>query len=53
MLTVNIDISDRLINGQIGTVSFIECEDSCAKIEYIKFDDIKAGVKKNGTRPKS
>ena len=53
MLTVNIDISDRLINGQIGTVSFIECEDSCAKIVYIKFDDIKAGVKKMASDPKA
>ena len=47
MLTVNIDIADRLINGQIGTVKHIsfDLNRSLTKI-YIKFDDSSAGRKK-------
>ncbi|XP_068724248.1 uncharacterized protein [Montipora capricornis] len=45
MLTNNIDISDRLINGQLGTVVRIEVNQNNKKptIIYIKFDDAKAG----------
>ena len=45
MLTSNIDIEDRLINGQIGTVKRVvmNIENKVAKI-YIKFDDSKAGI---------
>ena len=45
MLTYNINIEDRLINGQIGTVKtvIINTENKVAKI-YIKFDDSKAGI---------
>ena len=45
MLTANIDISDRLINGQIGTVVKIDINPDTQKpsIIYIKFDDDKAG----------
>ncbi|XP_068724222.1 ATP-dependent DNA helicase PIF1-like [Montipora capricornis] len=45
MLTNNIDIADRLINGQLGTVVKIEVNQNNRKptIIYIKFDDAKAG----------
>ena len=45
MLTNNIDIADRLINGQLGTVVKIEVNHNNKKptIIYIKFDDVKAG----------
>ena len=41
MLTNNVDISDRLINGQIGTVTRILVNKVSQKptIVYIKFDD--------------
>ena len=47
MLTSNIDISDRLINGQIGTVCNI-CTNSMGNVYriYVKFDDSLAGSKK-------
>ncbi|XP_020905892.1 uncharacterized protein LOC110244074 [Exaiptasia diaphana] len=45
MLTSNIDIADRLINGQIGTISKIHLNQNTQKppVIYIKFDDNKAG----------
>ena len=45
MLTTNIDIPDRLINGQIGTVVKIATDQNTQKptIVYVKFDDNKAG----------
>ena len=45
MLTTNIDIADRLINGQMGTVIKIELDGNTKKtnIVYIKFDDSEAG----------
>lgn len=44
MLTANIDISDRLINGQIGTVVKIYVNPNTQRpsIIFIKFDDDKA-----------
>ncbi|XP_057316777.1 uncharacterized protein LOC130657796 [Hydractinia symbiolongicarpus] len=44
MLTVNIDIADRLINGQIGTVKHVKADNAnkVSKI-YVLFDDPKAG----------
>ena len=46
MLTVNVDVNDHLINGQIGTVKqlLLNNDGRVSKI-YIKFDDDKAGVK--------
>ena len=45
MLTANIDISDRLINGQLGTIfDFEHNEENITKI-YLKLDDAKAGLK--------
>ena len=45
MLTTNISISDRLINGQIGTVFKIDVNQNTQKstVLYIKFDDPNAG----------
>ena len=53
MLTVNIDIADRLINGQIGTVKHISCNNINGHIVkvYIKFDHAQAGLKKIDTDP--
>ena len=53
MLTVNIDIADRLINGQIGTVKHISYNNINGHIVkvYIKFDDAQAGLKKIDTDP--
>ena len=47
MLTVNIDLQDRLVNGQLGAVKCIhtDSERNVSKI-YIKFDDSKAGLKR-------
>ena len=47
MLTMNIDLQDRLINGQLRTVKHIAINDqrNISKI-FIKFDDSKAGLKR-------
>ena len=45
MLTTNINIADRLINGQMGTVVKIDVNKKTQKptVVYIKFDDNEAG----------
>ena len=45
MLTTNIDITDRLINGQMGTVVKIHVNKIAQKptVIYVKFDDERAG----------
>ena len=45
MLTVNVDLQDRLVNGQLGTAKHIvlNSQNNVSKI-YIKFDDCKAGL---------
>ena len=45
MLTTNIDIADRLINGQMGKTVRIAVDDNANKptTVYVKFDDDKAG----------
>ena len=45
MLTTNIDISDKLINGQMGVVHDFAISDSKISKIYIKFDDPNAGLK--------
>ena len=45
MLTTNIDITDSLINGQVGVVKYFKFLGDKAEITYIKFDDINAGKK--------
>ena len=46
-LIVNIDLKDRLVNGQLGTNKHIsiDTKGNVTKI-YIKLDDSKAGLKK-------
>ena len=46
MLTTNLNIEDRLINGQMGTVSKIKYNDTSQKpqVIYIKFDDESADL---------
>ena len=46
MITTNINISDRLINGQMGTVTKVAINPSTNRpsVIYIKFDDSQAGV---------
>ena len=45
MLTVNIDIQDRLINGQVGEVAHISVTNSDIQKVYIKFSDSQIGAK--------
>ena len=45
MLTQNLDLEDRLINGQIGTVVHIKFFNWEPTILYIEFMDEKAGLK--------
>ena len=45
MLTVNIDIEDRLINGQTGTIRHIEFAQGSARKICIKFSDEQTGSK--------
>ena len=51
MLTVNIDLQDRLVNGQLGTIKHISTDKqgNVAKI-YIKFDGSITGAKKSKFR---
>ena len=56
MMTKNIDISDRLINGAIGTVEKIHRREGSTNpsgIIFVKFDDTEAGnkLKSNRLRP--
>ena len=46
MVTVNVDINDRLINGQMGTIARIVINQNTNKpsVIFIKFDDCQAGV---------
>ena len=46
MLTTNVDISDRLINGQLGTVVKVCCDNVSGKpsLIFVKFDDCNAGT---------
>ena len=46
MITYNIDIEDRLTNGQIGTVRHIAVDNrACVEKLFIELDDNKAGCK--------
>ena len=46
MLTVNVDVNDRLINGQMGTTETIVITQNTnkASVIFIKFDDCQVGV---------
>ena len=43
-LTVNIDMQDRLLNGQTAVIKQIEFAESSACKVYIKFSDEQAGL---------
>ena len=43
MLTTNINIEDRLINGQMGTVKYIEIKENEVRTRYLELDDKCAG----------
>ena len=45
MLTVNIDIQDRLVNGQIRTFKHSEFAQDCAREVYVKIFDEQTGSK--------
>ena len=47
MLTSNIDIKDKLINGQIGTVVHIEKHYGIVKIAFVKFDQEGEKIRSN------
>ena len=46
MLTSNIDVKDKLINGQIGTVINFLFHNNALKTIYVKFDEETAGIEK-------
>ena len=51
MLTTNVDISDRFINGQLGyNYDFVTGQGTVTKI-YIKFDDARVGLKAIQRKP--
>ena len=45
MLIVNIDLQERIVNGQLGTVMHIASNLQGISKIYLKFDDTRAGVK--------
>ena len=49
MITKNIDISDKLINGQVGKISFIKYRTNNVVAIYISLDDNSAGLKSKQT----
>ena len=44
MLTCNINIEDRLVNGLVGKVMRIGHKRNTVKVIYVKFDDQNAGL---------
>ena len=46
MLTSNLDIADRLINGQLDTVFDFKYSGGTITKIYVKFDDFNAGMSK-------
>ena len=45
MLTANIDIEDRLINGLVGTIMHFKIQNDHVTIVYVKFDGTKARLR--------
>ena len=43
MLTSNLDIDDRLVNGLVGTVKQIKYKNNEVSVVYVKFNDHNAG----------
>ena len=49
MLRVNIDLSDHLVHGQLGTVDIIVFTESRISKIYFKFDDLTLGKQLMGS----
>ena len=45
MSTVDLDIQNRLINGQTGNISHIEFAQGSIRKAYVKYSDEQAGLK--------
>ena len=45
MLTTNIDVLDKLSNGQTETIAYINIENGNVATIYVKLDDESAGLK--------
>ena len=45
MVTVNVDIKDRLINGQTENIKHIEFAQGSVQKVFVKFSDEQAGLK--------
>lgn len=45
MLTVNINMQDRLINGQKGNIRHIELDQGSTGKVCVKFSDVQAGLR--------
>ena len=43
MLTSNLDIDDRLVNGLVGTVKQIKYKNNEVSVVYVKFNDNTVG----------
>ena len=43
MLTINIDLEDRLVNGLVGKVMYLRYVNDEVKVIYVKFNDQNAG----------
>ena len=43
MLTSNLEIDDRLVNGLVGTVKQIKYENNEVSVVYVKFNNNNAG----------
>ena len=46
MLTSNLDIDDRLVNGLVGTAKQIKYKNNEVSVVYVKFNDNYAGRKR-------
>ena len=46
MLTSNLEIDDRLVNGLVGTVKQIKYKNNEVSVVYVKFNDNHAGRKR-------
>ena len=42
MLTINVDIKDRLINGLMGIIKHFEIIENVVSTSFVEFDDVDA-----------
>ena len=43
MLTIHIDLEDRLVNGLVGKVTYLRYVNNEVKVIHVKFNDQNAG----------